>query len=148
MRKIKAKSNLCNPEHFCTFSCVSIDLLKRSCLHIHMDNNDISSILTENKNIKHTTSEVSSYLWFTFLCFIVVIFQLLLCEEFFLAIKALEDFFHVYEHVFLQRLSVDKHLTAVVAEHAGIQEVVVLHLEMFLHFRQFLEVLTAPVAAK
>ena len=77
-----------------------------------------------------------------------MIFQLLLCEEFFLAIKALEDFFHVYEHVFLQRLSVDKHLTAVVTEHAGIQQVVVLQLQMFLHLSQFLEVLTAAVAAK
>ena len=77
-----------------------------------------------------------------------MLIKLPLCEEFFLAIKALEDFLHVDEHVLLQGLSVDEHLTAVVTEHAGIQQVVVLHLQMFLDFSQFLEVLTAPVTPK
>ena len=114
-----------------------------------MDNNDISSILTEKKKYKTGQQyRVPGYLWFTFLCFITVFFKLPLCEELFLAIKTLEDFLHVDEHVLLQRLSVDEHLTAVVTEHAGVQKVVVLHLEMFLHLRQLFKILTAPIAAE
>ena len=74
--------------------------------------------------------------------------QFFLGQKFFLAVLTLKDFLHMDEHVLLERLSVDEHLAAVVTEHAGIQEVVVLHLEMFLHLRQLFKILTAPIAAK
>ena len=71
--------------------------------------------------------------------------QFFLGQKFFLAVLTLKDFLHMDEHVLLERLSVDEHLAAVVTEHAGVQQVVVLHLKMFLHLRQLLKVLTAPV---
>ena len=77
-----------------------------------------------------------------------MILQLPLREELFLTINTLEDFLHVDEHVFLQRLSVDEHLAAVVTEHAGVQQVVVLQLQVFLDFSQFFKVLTTAVTAK
>ena len=102
--------------------------------------------MNENKNILIHICD--TYLWFTFLGFVAVVLQLLLREELLLAVVALEDLLHVDEHVLVQGLPVDEELAAVVAEHAGIQEVVVLHLEMFLHLRQLFKILTAPVAAK
>ena len=69
---------------------------------------------------------------FALLGFITMVLEFCLSQELFLAIKALENLFHMDKHVFLQRLSVDKHLTAVVTEHAGIQKIVMLHLQMLL----------------
>lgn len=74
--------------------------------------------------------------------------QLSLCKELFLAVMALEDLLHVHEHVLLQRLPVYEHLTAVITEHAGVQQVIVLHLQMLFDFSQLLEVLTAAVTTE
>ena len=70
--------------------------------------------------------------WFALLGFITMVLEFCLSQELFLAIKALENLFHMDKHVFLQRLSVDKHLATVVTEHAGIQKIVMLHLQMLL----------------
>ena len=78
----------------------------------------------------------NTYLWFTFLSFVAVILQLLLREELLLAVVALEDLLHVDEHVLVQGLPVDEELAAVVAEHAGVQQVVVLQLQVRLHLAQ------------
>ena len=77
------------------------------------------------------------YLGFTFLSFVAVVLQLLLREELLLAVVALEDLLHVDEHVLVQGLPVDEELAAVVAEHAGVQQVVVLQLQVSLHLAQF-----------
>ena len=90
--------------------------------------------MNENKNILIHICD--TYLWFTFLSFVAVILQLLLREELLLAVVALEDLLHVYEHVLVQGLPVDEELAAVVAEHAGVQQVVVLQLQVRLHLAQ------------
>ena len=90
--------------------------------------------MNENKNILIHICD--TYLWFTFLSFVAVILQLLLREELLLAVVALEDLLHVDEHVLVQGLPVDEELAAVVAEHAGVQQVVVLQLQVRLHLAQ------------
>ena len=52
------------------------------------------------------------------------------------------------KHVLVEGLSVDKQLAAVVAEHTGVQQVVVLQLKMLFDLGEFLEILTAAVAAE
>ena len=77
-----------------------------------------------------------TYLGFTFLGFVAVFLQLPLREELLLAVVALEDLLDVDEHVLVQGLPVDEELAAVVAEHAGVQQVVVLQLQVRLHLAQ------------
>ena len=87
-----------------------------------------------NKNILIHICDI--YLGFTFLGFVAVFLQLPLREELLLAVVALEDLLDVDEHVLVQGLPVDEELAAVVAEHAGVQQVVVLQLQVRLHLAQ------------
>ena len=67
-------------------------------------------------------------------------------KELLFAVLTLEHLLHMDEHVLVQGLFVDKKLAAVIAEHAGAQQVVVLQLQMLFHLCELLEILTATVA--
>ena len=75
-------------------------------------------------------------------------FKLNLRKELFLAVLTLKHLLHMDKHVLVEGLSVDKQLAAVVAEHTGVQQVVVLQLKMLFDLGEFLEILTAAVAAE